>query len=153
MRRLIWVSTAAVALLGAGIAVAHEGGTKSITKLGATTFAATTASDVSTSTCSDGKNTYATTRGRWTGAATGAELFANLKALPGFGDQKAKIFIALLGKRVGVTPPGWEQAAGFYGEHGCFSVADVDGPESLAKVREYKRAAKAEAKAKSKARP
>src|SRR5437868_7199873 len=71
MRRLIWVSTAAVALLGAGIAVAHEGGTKSITKLGATTFAATTASDVSTSTCSDGKNTYATTRGRWTGAATG----------------------------------------------------------------------------------
>ena len=85
----------------------------------------------------------------WTRPATGEELFANLMALPGFGDQKAKIFIALLGKRVGVTPPGWEQAAGFYGEHGCYSVADVDGPESLAKVREYKRAAKAEAKAKA----
>ena len=85
----------------------------------------------------------------WTGATTGAELFDNLKALPGFGDQKAKIFVALLGKRVGVAPPGWEQAAGHYGEHGCFSVADVDGPESLARVREYKRAAKAEAKAKA----
>src|SRR6266513_269498 len=70
-----------------------------------------------------------------------AELFANLKALPGFGDQKAKIFIALLGKRLGVHPPGWEEAAGFYAEHGCYSVADVDGPESLTKVREYKRAA------------
>jgi uncharacterized HhH-GPD family protein len=87
----------------------------------------------------------------WETAKDGAELFANLKALPGFGDQKAKIFIALLGKRMGVQPPGWEKAAGFYAEHGCYSVADVDGPDSLAKVREYKRAAKAEAKAKAKA--
>jgi len=84
----------------------------------------------------------------WTEAATGADLLARLKALPGFGDQKAKIFTALLGKRVGVTPPGWEEAAGFYAERGCYSVADVDGPESLAKVRDYKRAAKAQAKAK-----
>jgi uncharacterized HhH-GPD family protein len=87
----------------------------------------------------------------WQRAKDGAELLANLKDLPGFGDQKAKIFIALLGKRTGVTPPGWEKAAGFYAERGCYSVADVDGPESLAKVREYKRAAKAEAKAKAKA--
>jgi uncharacterized HhH-GPD family protein len=87
----------------------------------------------------------------WETAKDGAELFANLKALPGFGDQKAKIFIALLGKRMHVQPPGWEKAAGFYAEHGCYSVADVDGPDSLAKVREYKRAAKAEAKAKAKA--
>ena len=87
----------------------------------------------------------------WETAKDGKELFANLKALPGFGDQKAKIFIALLGKRMGVQPPGWQEAAGFYGEHGCYSVADVDGPDSLAKVREYKRAAKAEAKAKAKA--
>lgn len=87
----------------------------------------------------------------WERAKNGAELFANLKALPGFGDQKAKIFIALLGKRMGVQPPGWQEAAGFYAEHGCYSVADVDGPDSLAKVREYKRAAKAEAKAKAKA--
>ena len=83
----------------------------------------------------------------WQTAKKGDELFANLKALPGFGDQKAKIFIALLGKRMGVQPPGWQAAAGFYAEHGCYSVADVDGPDSLAKVREYKRAAKAEAKA------
>ena len=85
----------------------------------------------------------------WTRATTGAELLSNLRALPGFGDQKAKIFTALLGKRVGVTPPGWEEAAGFYAERGCYSVADVDGPDSLARVREYKRAAKAEAKAKA----
>jgi uncharacterized HhH-GPD family protein len=87
----------------------------------------------------------------WETAKDGDELLANLKSLPGFGDQKAKIFIALLGKRMGVQPPGWERAAGFYAEMGNYSVADVDGPESLAKVREYKRAAKAEAKAKSKA--
>ncbi|HEV3353944.1 MAG TPA: HhH-GPD-type base excision DNA repair protein [Acidimicrobiales bacterium] len=85
----------------------------------------------------------------WETAKNGNELFANLRALPGFGDQKAKIFIALLAKRMGVQPPGWEEAAGFYAEHGCYSVADVDGPDSLAKVREYKRAKKAEAKAKA----
>jgi uncharacterized HhH-GPD family protein len=85
----------------------------------------------------------------WETAKDGDALFAHLKALPGFGDQKAKIFIALLGKRVGVAPPGWQEAAGFYGDAGCYSVADVDGPESLAKVREYKRAAKAKAKAKA----
>ena len=87
----------------------------------------------------------------WKTAQDGGQLFANLKALPGFGDQKAKIFIALLAKRMGVQPPGWEKAAGFYAQHGCYSVADVDGPDSLAKVREYKRAAKAEAKAKAQA--
>ena len=85
----------------------------------------------------------------WETAKNGAELFANLKALPGFGDQKAQIFIALLGKRMGVQPEGWREAAGFYGEHGCYSVADVDGPDTLAKVREYKRASKAKAKAKA----
>jgi len=87
----------------------------------------------------------------WQTAKSGDELFANLKALPGFGDQKAKIFIALLAKRMGVQPTGWQKAAGFYAEHGCYSVADVDGPDSLAKVREYKRAAKAKAKTKAKA--
>jgi len=85
----------------------------------------------------------------WETAKDGAQLFANLKALPGFGDQKAKIFIALLGKRMDVRPQGWQNAAGFYAEHGCYSAADVDGPDSLAKVREYKRAAKAKAKAKA----
>ncbi len=82
----------------------------------------------------------------WATAADGQELFANLTALPGFGEQKARIFVALLAKRLGVKPPGWEEAAGTYGKPGWFSVADVDGPESLARVREHKKAMKAEAK-------
>ncbi len=83
----------------------------------------------------------------WTTATTGQELFANLRALPGFGEQKARIFVALLAKRLGVKPPGWDDVAGNYGRPGWFSVADIDGPESLARVREYKRATKAAAKA------
>jgi uncharacterized HhH-GPD family protein len=83
----------------------------------------------------------------WTAAETGRELFANLRALPGFGEQKARIFVALLAKRLGVQPPGWEEVAGAYGQPGFFSVADVDGPDALARVREHKRAMKAEAKA------
>jgi uncharacterized HhH-GPD family protein len=83
----------------------------------------------------------------WTGVESGDELLARLKALPGFGDQKARIFLALLAKRLGVTPAGWEEAAGTYGTPGYYSIADVDGPESLAKVREYKQAMKAKAKA------
>jgi len=85
----------------------------------------------------------------WTSAADGKELLAHVKALPGFGDQKARIFVALLGKRFGVTPPGWEKAAGAYGESGSFrSVADIDSPETLTKVRQYKQQMKAEARAK-----
>ena len=83
----------------------------------------------------------------WNSAATGQELFFNLKALPGFGEQKARIFTDLLAKRTGVTPPGWEDAAGPYAQVGHFSVADIDGPEALAKVREHKKAMKAAAKA------
>ncbi len=72
-----------------------------------------------------------------------------MKALPGFGDQKARIFVALLGKQFGVRPPGWEAAAGVYGEAGSTrSVADIDSPEALAKVRQFKQAMKAEARAK-----
>ena len=82
----------------------------------------------------------------WTEAADGDDLFARVRALPGFGEQKARIFVALLAKRLGVTPPGWERAAGPYGRRGWFSVADVDGPDALARVREHKRAMKAEAK-------
>jgi uncharacterized HhH-GPD family protein len=85
----------------------------------------------------------------WTDAKDGKELFANLKSLPGFGEQKARIFVALLAKRLGVTPSGWEEVAGAYGQAGWFSVADIDGPESLARVREHKKAMKAEAKAKA----
>ncbi|WP_329464018.1 HhH-GPD-type base excision DNA repair protein [Streptomyces sp. NBC_01431] len=84
----------------------------------------------------------------WTGAASGAELLGRLQALPGFGEQKAKIFLALLGKQFGVRPKGWREAAGAYGEAGCFrSVADITGPDSLVKVRAYKQQAKAAAKA------
>src|SRR5436853_1412407 len=83
----------------------------------------------------------------WTDAADGVQLFANVKSLPGFGDQKARIFIALLAKRLDVKPPGWEEAAGGYGQPGWFSVADIDGPDALERVREHKKAMKAEAKA------
>ena len=82
----------------------------------------------------------------WEEAATGEELQRRLKALPGFGDQKARIFLALLAKRFGVTPPGWQEAAGPYAVDGYFSVADIVDPESLAKVRQYKKAMKAAAK-------
>ncbi|MDP9402693.1 MAG: Fe-S cluster assembly protein HesB [Actinomycetota bacterium] len=84
----------------------------------------------------------------WRTAGDGAELLRRLKALPGFGEQKARIFVALLGKQLGVRPPGWELAAGDYGRSGSFmSVADIDGPESLARVRQYKKEKKAAAKA------
>ncbi|MFC8680463.1 HhH-GPD-type base excision DNA repair protein [Microbacterium ureisolvens] len=80
-------------------------------------------------------------------APDGATVLKRLKALPGFGEQKAKIFLALLGKQYGYAGEGWRQAAGAYGEEGSFrSVADIVSPESLTKVREYKRAMKAEAK-------
>jgi uncharacterized HhH-GPD family protein len=84
----------------------------------------------------------------WTSAQDGKELLANVKALPGFGEQKARIFIALLGKQLKVRPPGWEKAASPFGETGSFrSVADIDSPESLAKVRQYKQKMKAKARA------
>ncbi|MEU6984113.1 HhH-GPD-type base excision DNA repair protein [Streptomyces sp. NPDC046324] len=84
----------------------------------------------------------------WADAESGAELLARLKALPGFGVQKAQIFLALLGKRYGVRPTGWREAAGAYGEQGSYrSAADITGPESLAKVRAFKQEAKAAAKA------
>jgi uncharacterized HhH-GPD family protein len=83
----------------------------------------------------------------WRDVPDGRELFRRLNALPGFGVQKAQIFVALLGKQRGVTPPGWREAAGGYGEDGSHrSVADVVDPESLARVREFKQAAKAAAK-------
>ena len=83
----------------------------------------------------------------WSDGADGAEVLRRLKALPGFGEQKAKIFLALLGKQYGVTPKGWRSAAGDYGKAGThMSVADVTDPGSLQKVRTYKKEAKARAK-------
>lgn len=84
----------------------------------------------------------------WTeGNPTGAEVLKRMKKLPGFGDQKAKIFLALLGKQCGFTGEGWEQAAGDYGAPDAMrSVADIVSPETLLEVRENKRALKAAAK-------
>ncbi|MER6606322.1 HhH-GPD-type base excision DNA repair protein [Streptomyces sp. NPDC000927] len=84
----------------------------------------------------------------WSDATTGTELLKRLNALPGFGTQKAQIFLALLGKRFGVRPTGWREAAGPYGETGSRrSVADITGPESLAEVRAFKQQAKQAARA------
>lgn len=84
----------------------------------------------------------------WTrGRPTGAEVVRRLRALPGYGEQKAKIFLALLGKQRGVTPYGWRKAAGDYGKQGARrSAADVVDADSLGEVRAFKKAAKAAAK-------
>ncbi|WP_347354159.1 HhH-GPD-type base excision DNA repair protein, partial [Intrasporangium sp.] len=83
----------------------------------------------------------------WAGVGSGAELVRRLEALPGFGPQKARIFTALLAKQLGVRPDGWQEAAGEYGQDGFRSVADIVDEASKAKVREYKKATKARAKA------
>jgi uncharacterized HhH-GPD family protein len=84
----------------------------------------------------------------WEGVADGRDLLRRVRALPGFGDNKARIFVALLGKQLGVRPKGWRQAAGAFGAPGSrLSVADITDPESLAEVRAHKAAMKAEAKA------
>ena len=75
----------------------------------------------------------------WSEAGTGADLLERVSALPGFGRQKAQIFVALLAKQRGVRPPGWEQVAGDYALEGHRSVADVVGPESLEQVRSFKK--------------
>jgi uncharacterized HhH-GPD family protein len=84
----------------------------------------------------------------WQDASDADDLLGRLRALPGFGDQKARIFAALVGKQLGVRPAGWQEAIGPYAEDGSYrSVADVVDAESLLKVREFKQAAKAQAKA------
>ena len=84
----------------------------------------------------------------WTGAADGEDLVKRIASLPGFGDYKARIFTALLGKQLGIQPRGWRAAAGDFGKAGSFrSVADIVDAESLGKVREAKKAMKAAAKA------
>ena len=84
----------------------------------------------------------------WSTASSGAELLKRVSALPGFGEQKAKIFVALLGKQLGVRPDGWREAAGAFGAEGSYlSVADITDAESLGRVRAYKQQLKAAAKA------
>ncbi len=83
----------------------------------------------------------------WEGAVDGADLLARLRALPGFGEEKARIFVALLAKRFGVRPDGWEAAAGGYADGSRMSVADIDGPEAFDRVRAWKKEQKAKARA------
>jgi uncharacterized HhH-GPD family protein len=85
----------------------------------------------------------------WRDAPDGAELFTRLRALPGFGDEKTKIFVAVLAKRLGVRPPGWEQAAAPFSDRTPRSVADIDSPETLAQVRDWKRSQKARGRGKA----
>ena len=85
----------------------------------------------------------------WRDVSSGDELYDRLVALPGYGDEKARIFLAILAKRFGHAPAGWEQAAQPFSDPTPRSVADIDGPDSLAKVRAWKKAQKAEGKKKS----
>ena len=89
----------------------------------------------------------------WTaGDPDGPELLRRLKGLPGFGEQKARIFLALLGKQYAVTPKGWRAAAGDFGKAGThISVADIADARSLDKVRSYKKEMKAAKKAQGEA--
>ncbi len=83
----------------------------------------------------------------WSEASSGADLMKRLKALPGYGEQKAKIFTALLAKQLDVKPRGWTTVVGDYGKKGYRSVADVVDAESLGKVRAFKKQKKAAAAA------
>lgn len=82
----------------------------------------------------------------WNGAESGRDLYQRLHALPGFGVEKTKIFMALLAKRFDVRPDGWEEAAAPFSDELKRSIADVDGPLSLAEVRAFKQRKKAEGK-------
>jgi uncharacterized HhH-GPD family protein len=84
----------------------------------------------------------------WTGASSGADLLARVQALPGFGQEKAKIFVALLAKRFGVRPEGWDEVATPFSDATPRSVADIDSAEALEQVRAWKKAQKAAGKSK-----
>ncbi|MET0910771.1 MAG: HhH-GPD-type base excision DNA repair protein [Ilumatobacteraceae bacterium] len=79
----------------------------------------------------------------WNDGASGAEVYRRLRALPGYGDEKSRIFLAILGKTQGVEPAGWREAAGKFGDDQPRSVADIHDDVSLGKVREWKKAQKA----------
>jgi uncharacterized HhH-GPD family protein len=85
----------------------------------------------------------------WRHVRSGDELYRRLRSLPGYGNEKAKIFMAILAKRLGQRPAGWEAAAAPFSDATPRSVADIDSPESLTKVREFKKAMKAKGKGKA----
>ena len=84
----------------------------------------------------------------WATAASGQELYDRVRALPGYGDEKSMIFLAILAKRFGVHPHGWESYAGPFADDTPRSVADIDGPEALARVRAWKKEQKAAGRSK-----
>ncbi|MCY3893458.1 MAG: Fe-S cluster assembly protein HesB [Acidimicrobiales bacterium] len=84
----------------------------------------------------------------WADVRSGKALYDRLRALPGYGDEKAKIFVAILAKRFGVAPRGWKAAAGPFADRQPRSVADIDGPDALAEVRIWKKKQKAAGKSK-----
>lgn len=84
----------------------------------------------------------------WTGVDSGAELLKRVQAMPGFGKEKSKIFVALLAKRFGVRPEGWEQVASPFSDDQPRSVADIDTPENFERVKAWKKAMKAAGKGK-----
>ena len=85
----------------------------------------------------------------WQTASDAAELFARLRALPGYGDEKAKIFMAILAKRFDHRPAGWEGAAAPFSDDTPRSVANIDSPEAFTRVRAFKQAKRAEGKGKA----
>jgi uncharacterized HhH-GPD family protein len=85
----------------------------------------------------------------WVGVGDADELMTRVRSLPGYGDEKSRILVAMLAKRLGVRPKGWEQATAPFSDDQPRSVADIDSPESLARVREWKKAMKAKGKSKS----
>ena len=88
----------------------------------------------------------------WAGVTSGGELFTRVRALPGYGQEKAQIFVAILAKRMAVAPPGWQEVAGVFADAEPRSVADIDSPATLAQVRQWKKAMR-EAKRDKQGRP
>jgi len=85
----------------------------------------------------------------WKSADSASDLLRRLRALPGFGDEKSRIFLAVLGKRFGAAPDGWREVAAPFGDETPRSVADIDSPEALQQVRQWKQAQKAKRKSKA----
>jgi len=85
----------------------------------------------------------------WRGVRDPDVIYGRLLALPGYGEEKARIFVAILAKRFGKRPAGWERTAGAFADQQPRSVADIDSPEALARVRVWKKAQKAAGKSKS----
>ena len=85
----------------------------------------------------------------WTGVQDPAEVYRRLRALPGYGEEKAKILLAILGKRLGRAPAGWEELASPFGDTTPRSVADIDSPDAVLAVRAFKQERKRRGKGKA----